>query len=152
MAQATFAGESASGWQEVVFSTPVTITADTVYVASYLAPDGGYSYDGGYFTNPYVNGLLTAPASSTVGGNAVYRYNTGPVFPTTSSGGNNYWVTPIYEMPPDVSPPAVVSVARYEELLAGHAGLLRDQHGAQREQQGGVEEERTQVRDGKLDW
>ena len=41
--QATFAGETASGWQTVKFATPVTVTAGTIYVASYLAPNGHYS-------------------------------------------------------------------------------------------------------------
>ena len=35
LAQATFTAESASGWQQVTFSTPVAISANTVYVASY---------------------------------------------------------------------------------------------------------------------
>src|SRR5262249_23045991 len=35
LASATFSGESASGWQQVNFKTPVAITANTVYVASY---------------------------------------------------------------------------------------------------------------------
>ena len=43
LASATFTGESASGWQQVTFSTPVTIAANTTYVASYLAPKGHYS-------------------------------------------------------------------------------------------------------------
>ena len=34
-----FTGETASGWQQVNFATPVAITAGTVYVASYFAPD-----------------------------------------------------------------------------------------------------------------
>ena len=34
LATATFSGESASGWQQVDFSSPVPITANTVYVAS----------------------------------------------------------------------------------------------------------------------
>ena len=43
LAQATFTGEPASGWQQVFFSTPVAVTAGTTYVASYLAPVGHYS-------------------------------------------------------------------------------------------------------------
>lgn len=35
LATATFSGESASGWQQVNFSTAVAITANTTYVASY---------------------------------------------------------------------------------------------------------------------
>ena len=50
LATATFSGESASGWQQVDFSSPVPITANTVYVASYFAPVGNYAADNGYFT------------------------------------------------------------------------------------------------------
>ncbi|MCA1466256.1 DUF4082 domain-containing protein, partial [Bradyrhizobium sp. NBAIM18] len=35
LATATFTNETASGWQQVNFSTPVAITAGTTYVASY---------------------------------------------------------------------------------------------------------------------
>src|SRR4029450_483759 len=37
---ATFSNESASGWQQVDFASPVPVAANTVYVASYHAPDG----------------------------------------------------------------------------------------------------------------
>ena len=36
LATATFTNETASGWQEVLFSTPVAITAGVTYVASYI--------------------------------------------------------------------------------------------------------------------
>ena len=42
---ATFTNESASGWQQVVFGTPVPVTAGTTYVASYYAPNGHYACD-----------------------------------------------------------------------------------------------------------
>ena len=38
LASATFTGETASGWQQVTFSSPVSINANTTYVASYFAP------------------------------------------------------------------------------------------------------------------
>ena len=38
----TFSGETASGWQQATFATPVAITAGTTYVASYFAPMGHY--------------------------------------------------------------------------------------------------------------
>ena len=43
LATATFTGETTSGWQQVNFTTPVAITASTVYVASYHAGSGHYS-------------------------------------------------------------------------------------------------------------
>ncbi len=49
--QATFTNETASGWQQVSFSTPVTITGGTTYVAGYFAPSGHYSADLGGFSS-----------------------------------------------------------------------------------------------------
>ena len=48
LASATFANETASGWQEVLFSQPVQITAGTTYVASYHC-NQDYSEADGYF-------------------------------------------------------------------------------------------------------
>src|SRR5262249_25496417 len=45
----TFAGETASGWQQANFSVPVAITANTVYVASYHTNVGFYSASSYYF-------------------------------------------------------------------------------------------------------
>ena len=43
LATVTFSGETATGWQQVNFATPVAIQANTVYVASYFSPNGHYS-------------------------------------------------------------------------------------------------------------
>ena len=43
LATATFTGESATGWQEVLFDSPVAIDADTTYVASYHTTVGHYA-------------------------------------------------------------------------------------------------------------
>ncbi len=40
LAEAEFSNETASGWQQVNFVDPVAITTNTVYVASYHAPNG----------------------------------------------------------------------------------------------------------------
>ena len=40
----TFAGETASGWQELDFSSPVAVTAGTTYVASYFSSTGYPAY------------------------------------------------------------------------------------------------------------
>ena len=42
-ASVTFANETASGWQQATFASPIAITANTVYVASYYAPVGRYA-------------------------------------------------------------------------------------------------------------
>ena len=51
LAQATFQDESASGWQHVTFSSPVAVSANTTYVASYFAPAGHYSVTSGGFSH-----------------------------------------------------------------------------------------------------
>ena len=50
LATATFTGETASGWQQVLFTKPVAITPNTLYVASYHAKNGHYSADENYFS------------------------------------------------------------------------------------------------------
>ncbi len=55
LATVTFTDETASGWQEADFSTPVAITAGTTYVASYYAPAGDYAADTFYFALSGVN-------------------------------------------------------------------------------------------------
>src|SRR5581483_7567164 len=69
LATATFTNESASGWQQVNFNTPVAIAANTIYVASYFAPNGNYAGDGNYFTAAVGTGVLQAPASVAGNGN-----------------------------------------------------------------------------------
>lgn len=44
----TFTGESATGWQQATFATPVPITANTTYVVSYYAPVGRYANDASF--------------------------------------------------------------------------------------------------------
>jgi hypothetical protein len=92
LAQASSVSESASGWQEVNFAAPVAITAGTLYVASYHADAGHYSYTSGFFNAPYAAGLLNAPA----GANGVYAYSPWSVFPSSSYNSTNYWVDVIF--------------------------------------------------------
>ena len=51
LATATFTNETASGWQQVTFSSPLAISANTTYVVSYFAPNGHYADDPQYFTS-----------------------------------------------------------------------------------------------------
>ena len=93
LASATFTNETATGWQQVSFATPVAIAANTVYVASYYAPNGDYSVNSGYFASSGVtSGPLTALSNATGNGNGVYLYGTGGGFPTSSYNATNYWV------------------------------------------------------------
>src|SRR2546430_1159156 len=49
LAQATFSGETASGWQQVNFSAPVPIAAHTTYIAAFFSTSG-YALNTNYFT------------------------------------------------------------------------------------------------------
>lgn len=95
LGQATFVNETPSGWQQVNFATPVAISANTIYVASYHAPVGRYAIDQGYFGSAHTKGPLSAPASGGAGGNGVYRYGSGG-FPTQSWNASNYWVDVVF--------------------------------------------------------
>ncbi|MEU8203442.1 DUF4082 domain-containing protein [Streptosporangium sp. NPDC049046] len=96
LASATFTGETATGWQEVSFSTPVAVTANTTYIASYYAPVGRYATTRPYFVSAYVNGPLTALADGASGGNGVYTYGAGNTFPTSTYQATNYWVDVVF--------------------------------------------------------
>jgi Domain of unknown function (DUF4082)/Bacterial Ig-like domain/Bacterial Ig domain len=114
LASATFTGETTSGWQEVSFATPVAITAGTVYVASYFAPNGNYAADSQFFASTGVNNppirLLSDPAS---GGNGVYAYGSASSFPSSSFQATNYWVDVVFNTvgPTDTTPPTVTSTS-----------------------------------------
>ena len=107
LATATFTGESNSGWQQVLLSTPVAITAGTTYVASYFAPNGNFSVDRNYFNSSYANGLLSVPT-----GGGVFRYGNSSGFPSQSYNNSNYWVDVLVETTPpvDATAPTVTSV------------------------------------------
>jgi Domain of unknown function (DUF4082) len=99
LASATFTGETSSGWQQVNFSSPVAITANTVYVASYFSPTGDFSVDRNYFNTAVSNPPLQAlqnQSSGSSGPNAVYNYGSSSAFPTTSYEASNYWVDVVF--------------------------------------------------------
>ena len=96
LAEATFSSESASGWQTVLFATPVPITAGTSYIAGYHAPNGHYSLTGSAFNGTSIsNPPLTALADG-VAGNGLYRYTAAPALPTSSFNAANYFVDVLY--------------------------------------------------------
>ena len=92
LASATATNETASGWQEADFSSPVAISANTTYIASYHTNTGFYSADNNYFNNARTNGPLTAPSSAASGGNGVGVYSATDTFPNTTYQASNYWV------------------------------------------------------------
>jgi hypothetical protein len=91
LASGTFTGESASGWQELSFSSPVAITAGTTYVVSYHTDAGHYAATSNGLATAVNNGPLTALASG-----GVYAYGSTNAFPSNTFNANNYWVDVVY--------------------------------------------------------
>ncbi|MFG1686363.1 DUF4082 domain-containing protein [Nonomuraea sp. NPDC049269] len=144
LATATFTNETANGWQQVNFSTPVPVDINTTYVASYFAPNGRYAWNNSYFTTAVVNGPLTALASGTDGGNGVFSYRATSGFPTSSFSASNYWVdvvfspfstlwdnqaTPAVQANPDTNP--VVLGVKFQAATTGTIRGIRFYKGAQ---------------------
>ncbi|WP_433306499.1 DUF4082 domain-containing protein [Actinoplanes sp. CA-030573] len=104
----TFVNETASGWQTLKFSKPLSVTKNTTYIASYFAPNGHYAADDRVFASlPYKAFPLTAPRSTTSGGNGVYRVHDG--FPAENSPtAANYYVDVTF-VDSDSSAPSVLS-------------------------------------------
>jgi hypothetical protein len=97
LARATFTGESTSGWQQMNFSAPVAITAQTTYVASYHTNVGHYAANTGFFTTAGTdNAPLHALSNAVSGGNGVYGYGASSTFPTNSYNSTNYWVDVVF--------------------------------------------------------
>ncbi|MBC7949238.1 MAG: DUF4082 domain-containing protein, partial [Chitinophagaceae bacterium] len=101
---ATFTNETASGWQEVLLTTPVEIVPDITYIVSYFSPDGYYSATNPYFTSAVVNGPLRALAGGEDGPNGLFSFTSTPVMPTENFQTNNYWVDVVFIIPDIVAP------------------------------------------------
>jgi hypothetical protein len=115
LATGTFGSESATGWQQLNFTTPVDITAGTTYVASYYAPRGHYSVSSEYYYTPSPVGgnTLDSPPLHAVnanrgGANGVYTYSGSSTFPSSTFDGENYAVDVVFA--PKLPPGAVSNV------------------------------------------
>ncbi|MFN0118532.1 MAG: DUF4082 domain-containing protein, partial [Elusimicrobiota bacterium] len=88
----TFTSETTSGWQQANFSTPILISSNTTYVASYFTTKG-YGVTRNYFTASGVdNSPLHATRSVTGNRNGVFKYGSTSGFPNSSYQDTNYWV------------------------------------------------------------
>ncbi|HYM92153.1 MAG TPA: DUF4082 domain-containing protein, partial [bacterium] len=111
LASATFTSETASGWQQVNFSTPVAITANTTYIAAYLAPKGHYSDTSSGFASAGVNNPPLSALANSTSANGVYVYSSTSTFPTNTFKATNYWVDVNFEPITASSPGQVTSVS-----------------------------------------
>ena len=95
LASVTFTNESASGWQQANFATPVAIQVSTPYVISYWSPRGHYADDAEYFaTSGVTNQMLYAPPDGQYGPNGPQA--TDNAFPSSSTSSSNYWVDVVF--------------------------------------------------------
>ncbi len=92
LASVTFSTETASGWQQANFSTPVAIAANVTYVISYSAPKGAYAVDRSYSWSTLDAESLHVSGSSP----GVYAYGSGNLFPNTRWNNSNYWVDVVF--------------------------------------------------------
>ena len=106
LATGTFTNESTQGWEELDFSSPVSVTAGTTYVASYHTTTGHYADTSGGLSSAVTNGPLTALANG-----GVYAYGSSTTFPTNTFNGSNYWVDVVYQ--PTATAPSVTSATPY---------------------------------------
>ena len=103
LATATFTSETASGWQEVNFSPAYQVSAGTVYVAGYSAPNGHYSVTPNGFAKAVSNGPVQALATGT---SADGVFGQPGEFPTSTFNGNNYFVDVMFD---ESAPPGRVA-------------------------------------------
>ena len=111
LATVTFTGETASGWQQMNFSNPVAITANTTYVISYHAPVGHYTGTDPYFTTAVDRPPLHGLRNGVDGANGLYAYSTATTFPTNTFNSENYWVDVVFTTtpPPDTTAPTITT-------------------------------------------
>lgn len=88
LAEAVPATESPAGWQQVNFASPVSVTKNTTYIVSYVAPRGRYAYTSGGLGSGITRGPLTTESN---GG----RYTYGSGAPTSTSSAN-YFVDVVF--------------------------------------------------------
>jgi Domain of unknown function (DUF4082)/Concanavalin A-like lectin/glucanases superfamily/Bacterial Ig domain/Secretion system C-terminal sorting domain len=125
LAEANFGTETASGWQTVTFTSPVAISANTTYVASYFSPSGRYASTNPYFSTATTNGYLTALANGTDGSNGVYLYSATGGFPISGFQSQNNWVDIVFtpNITPDTTPPTVSLTAPAAGNVSGTTNI-----------------------------
>jgi methionine-rich copper-binding protein CopC len=94
LATGTLTNESAQGWVELDFSSPVPVTAGTTYVASYHTNAAHYAYTANGLASAMTSGPLTVQANG-----GVYAYGSANTFPSNTVNATNYWVDVVYTTP-----------------------------------------------------
>ncbi|HEY7201219.1 MAG TPA: DUF4082 domain-containing protein [Candidatus Dormibacteraeota bacterium] len=93
----TFTSESAGGWQEARFASPIAVAAGTDYVASYHTDAGHYAEtDDGLRDFLSSGSLQVVPRTPALGSRGFYAYGASGTFPDQGFHSDNYWVTPLF--------------------------------------------------------
>ncbi|MBC7946996.1 MAG: DUF4082 domain-containing protein [Chitinophagaceae bacterium] len=116
LTSANFTGETANGWQQLTFGSPVFVDVNDVYLASVFSPTGTYNATIGYFSSSISNNTMIAVGAGdsypgVSNGNGVYEYTAAPRTtgnpPTSTFNGTNYWIdivfTPLFALPVGLS-------------------------------------------------
>ncbi len=96
LATGRFTGETASGWQVLNFATPVVISANTTYIASYWTQLGFPLTQSAFYNAGIDNAPLHLLKEGVDGSNSVYKYGPGGVFPTDSYKASNYFADVLF--------------------------------------------------------
>ncbi len=110
LAEVSFTGESASGWQEMALPTPIAILPNTTYIASiFSSPTGNFAITPGGLAAARDNPPLRALANDEDGKNGVFKYGGGFPDGPVSDGGTNYWVDVVFDtnIVVDTTPPTI---------------------------------------------
>jgi hypothetical protein len=112
LATAAFSGETASGWQQVSLSPPLSIATNMTYVVSvntgatfYVATDNGLA-----------SSVVNGPLSTVVGNNGVY--GSPGAFPTNTYLSSNYFRDVVLTYTPPPPQPPTVSSANFSTQTA----------------------------------
>ena len=84
-------GNQQSGWINVAFSSPVSVSANTDYVVGYYSPNGREDYTDNVFDSAVTSGTLTAPADTVGARNGVYSTSSTMAYPSTASPNNTWY-------------------------------------------------------------
>ena len=97
LATATASAEAGTGWRQINLAEPVAIFANTVYVASYFAPNGHYANDNRFFLGAgFDSGHIHLLQNRAGEPNGVYAYSGTSTFPSSSYRSTNYWVDVVF--------------------------------------------------------
>jgi beta-glucanase (GH16 family) len=122
----TFSNETASGWQQMLLASPVAITSNTVYVASYHCTIGHYSEDDNYFASKGVDNPPLHALANTVSADGVYSYGSSSAFPSSTWESANYWVdvTFVPSAANSNAPPTITTQPQSVSVLVSNAATF----------------------------